>query len=378
MIKNLLFALLLAGLSKNVQAEKRHFANPLQDSTVATLNVSNLRIGDKVPPVQARWVKGNVTTNFKKGMVYVLEFWATWCGPCKKAMPHISALAKKHTGKAVIIGVNVWERPQAGKTLEQTVDEFVQGNSQKMTYNICMDGADGYMAKNFVEAAAQPGIPATMIVDKEGKLAWIGHPESMDIPLQQIINGTFNTAAFKTQMDAIQQTAFEQQKQAEALSNAIKPLIAAATAKDYPAVISEYTSLMASHAKIVTGEYYKYVTNQYYTAILHVDAEKAYTDAIKFHGSLPNEAIIAAAFAMHEGLDKKFYRYALEYYAKQKEDIFDLPALAAAHFHMGNAARAVELQEQWIESTKKFSSRPSASSTIAAANQLNKYKAALK
>ena len=378
MKKNLLVPLVLLGLFINAHAAERNFKHPLyNDSSSRPVVIPNLRIGDIAPLIKARWVKGNVITNYKKGMVYVLEFWATWCGPCKKAMPHISDLSKKHAGKAVIIGVNVWERPPVGKTLNQTVDDFVKGNTEKMTYNVCMDGADGYMAKNFVEAAAQPGIPATMIIDKEGKLVWIGHPESMDIPLQQIIDGTFDVAAFKVQMDAIQQPAFDQQKQAEALANAINPLVEAAAAKNYAAVVTEYNLLMANHAKIVTGEYYKYVTHQYYKAMLNVNKEKAFAEGLKYRDSIPNAAIIADAFALHQGLDKKFYQYSLDYYAKQKEDVFDLPAIAAANFNSGNVTRAIQLQEKWIESTKKFSSRPNAASSIAAANQLKKYKAAL-
>ena len=68
-----------------------------------------LQIGDDAPGLQySKWVKGTPVTSFEKDRMYVLEFWATWCGPCKAAMPHLSELAKKYEDKATFMGVNIW------------------------------------------------------------------------------------------------------------------------------------------------------------------------------------------------------------------------------------------------------------------------------
>ncbi|MBT8486590.1 MAG: redoxin domain-containing protein, partial [Phycisphaerae bacterium] len=75
-----------------------------------------LTIGDKAPPIDiTHWVKGievenrkaKTITSFEKDKVYVLEFWATWCGPCIYNMPHLSKLQEKYKDYDVtIIGVS--------------------------------------------------------------------------------------------------------------------------------------------------------------------------------------------------------------------------------------------------------------------------------
>src|SRR5438876_8031237 len=66
-----------------------------------------LNIGDRAPALKIdKWVKGEPVTEFQTGKVYVVEFWATWCGPCIKSMPHNTEVQKKFKDKGVtVIGV---------------------------------------------------------------------------------------------------------------------------------------------------------------------------------------------------------------------------------------------------------------------------------
>src|SRR5690349_21602113 len=72
-----------------------------------------LGIGDAAPKLEVKeFVKGEPIKALEPGSVYVVEFWATWCGPCRATIPHLTELQKKH-GDVKFIGVSVWEQDQA-------------------------------------------------------------------------------------------------------------------------------------------------------------------------------------------------------------------------------------------------------------------------
>src|SRR5687768_14060170 len=118
-----------------------------------------LKWGDAAPELKVvKWLKGTPVEKFEPGKTYVVEFWATWCGPCKAAMPHLSELAKKYQGKITFIGVDVWEQ---GADPLPAVEKFVAGQGENMAYNVAADapGRDGFMAVNWLNASNAGGIP---------------------------------------------------------------------------------------------------------------------------------------------------------------------------------------------------------------------------
>jgi len=160
-------------------------------------------MGDKAPEIKVNWIKGTPVNSFDNNMVYVVEFWATWCGPCKSAMPHLSELAKQYAGKVTFVGVNVWEKGTENKTYDTAlpaVKEFVESMGDKMGYNVAMDNNDKYMSNQWMKAAGQNGIPASFIV-KEGKIIWIGHPMMLDKTLESIFAGTYDMNEYKASIE---------------------------------------------------------------------------------------------------------------------------------------------------------------------------------
>lgn len=152
-----------------------------------------LGIGDPAPKLEVKsFVKGEPIKAFEPGKNYVVEFWATWCGPCRTSIPHLTELQKKHP-EVAFIGVSVFEQDQSA------VEPFVKEMGDKMDYRVALDSVpegkgrgDGVMGKTWMEAAGQNGIPTAFIVNKEGKIAWIGHPMEMEKPLGKIIDGTYD------------------------------------------------------------------------------------------------------------------------------------------------------------------------------------------
>jgi thiol-disulfide isomerase/thioredoxin len=154
----------------------------------ACLPGGSLKKGSDAPDIKvSRWVKGYGPRKFEAGKVYVVEFWATWCPPCRTTIPHLTEMARAYEGKVTFIGVSVWEQG-SGQALEDNVDAFVRSMGDKMDYLVARDTATGFMAKKWMKAARQNGIPAAFLVDGNGKIAWIGHPmDSMEKEIDRVL-----------------------------------------------------------------------------------------------------------------------------------------------------------------------------------------------
>lgn len=147
-----------------------------------------LKVGDPAPPMQVgRWVQGEAVSDFEGDKVYIVEFWATWCGPCVASIPHVDALHRKFKDKGlVVVGQNVFEQD------DKAVPGFVKNMGSKMSYRVALEDRsvkDGFMATRWLKAAGQNGIPCAFVVNKQGKIAFIGHPMNLKEELLERLLG---------------------------------------------------------------------------------------------------------------------------------------------------------------------------------------------
>ena len=186
-MRTLLAATLLFGLTACSQAQDVK-TKPVKLSVKAKM----LNVGDPAPPLaKMTWLNGEEIKNFAPGKVYVLDFWAIWCGPCIQAMPHLAAIQDEYKDKGlVVVGVTTKD---PNNTMEK-VAEFVEKKGKKFNYAFAYcDTEDTY--KSFMEAAGQDGIPCSFVVDKTGKIAYIGHPMELEDVLEKIVAGTWRGQA---------------------------------------------------------------------------------------------------------------------------------------------------------------------------------------
>ncbi len=162
-------------------------------ASVALAAEPTLKVGDPAPKLQTgKFVQGDPVKEFEKGKAYIVEFWATWCGPCRASIPHLNEVYQKYKDKGlVVIGQDCWEHD------ESLVAPFVKQMGEKMTYRVALDdkpGSEkGKMAETWMQAAGRNGIPSAFLIDKQGVIAWIGHPMSLpEKTIDEVLAGTFD------------------------------------------------------------------------------------------------------------------------------------------------------------------------------------------
>ena len=187
--------------------------------TIGSANAADLlTVGSDAPALDIEhWVqdgkgKFEPVTKFSSGKVYVVEFWATWCGPCIQSMPHLAKLQKDYADKGVqIVSISDEDLETVEKFLERPLKGGEEDTEEKKTYRdltsaYCLTtDPDQSSYEDYMQAAAQNGIPTAFIVGKDAKIEWIGHPMSMDGPLEAVVAGSWDRKAFAEEMKARQE-----------------------------------------------------------------------------------------------------------------------------------------------------------------------------
>lgn len=129
----------------------------------------------QAPDFTLRQLDGpNLRLAEQRGRVVMINFWATWCGPCRIELPHLARLHDKYRQSGfVLLGVNIDEDPQAAKALAAKLG---------LKFPVLFD-AD----KKVVGAYDLNAMPATVLIDRDGRVRQLhrGYREGVEATYEQ-------------------------------------------------------------------------------------------------------------------------------------------------------------------------------------------------
>ena len=132
-----------------------------------------------VPELQVRSLEGSVATlEVGAGKLTILDFWATWCQPCKKTMKELQERYEQKGDDLRIVGISIDEGDDALQKVRRLVKR------QRVSYPIALDD----QASPAWTALKVYAVPTTMLVDRQGRVAWRFTGPDGDDRLQEMLD----------------------------------------------------------------------------------------------------------------------------------------------------------------------------------------------
>lgn len=153
-----------------------------------------------------KMIQGEAPKGPRGGRPYVLEFWATWCGPCVRAIPHLSKLYQIHKKKVDFVGVSSEDADKVRSFLrEKNEEHHAEEENDSDDDETSTSGGGGRggtegglfyrypcaISSSLASACGVTGLPTVWVVDRKGRVFWSGHPnaEEFEGALQAVADG---------------------------------------------------------------------------------------------------------------------------------------------------------------------------------------------
>ena len=135
------------------------FSAALLTTLLPAVCLAAFKQGDDLPDLSSFQLEGKLPADLK-GQVILLDFWASWCAPCKASFPVMEELTKKYASQGLtIVAVSVDEK-------SENMQRFLK--SAKVSFTVVRD------AQHKLVAAADPhGMPTSFLIDRSGKIRFI-------------------------------------------------------------------------------------------------------------------------------------------------------------------------------------------------------------
>jgi thiol-disulfide isomerase/thioredoxin len=306
-----------------------------------------------MPPLgPLEWIQGEVVDFGDRAHVYVIEFWATWCGPCIQQFPHLGELQERYKEQGlVVVGL------ASGDKDAPAVQDFLAKRAKPVGIRIAFD-TDRRAWRSTAEAAGIESIPLTLVLDRAGRIAFLDHPQrGLDQVIERVLEGTWDPARDKPAVSV-----------KTAVSREVRALVKKGKFEEVDAVLG------AAVAKDPSLAGFADKTRFHIEYFDRGSCQRAYKVAsgmlIGPSGEDADSLADVAEWIINEGqpefrdypLARELAAQAVERTSWKDGPIIDI--LARCHAHLGELDKAVQLQTRAVEATPEGPAKANLAETL--------------